>query len=88
MTTILKTNRIMVDCEVYSYPKSWGHKAKLYYDNILVCDKKIQYFNRTWERFQFETIIQCILTKAENKKYSIPLYEINEAKNALSHICG
>jgi hypothetical protein len=88
MITILKTDKIMIDCQVYEYNKSWGHKAKLYYDNILICDKNIQYYNRTWERFQYETILQCIITKAEAKIYNIPLSELNEARNALAHICG
>jgi len=65
---------ISVTAWTYETRYSWGHKADLYIDNRLVESKKITYYNRTWERFTYESILECLagsksLTEKQSKKF-------------------
>ena len=48
----------------YSYEtrNSWGHKAELIKNNDYTLNKyKITYYNRTWECYQYQSVIQSVL---------------------------
>ena len=52
----LENKNWTVNCEVYSYPRSWGHRCWSGVDGE--CNKHhITYYNRTWESFQFESLL-------------------------------
>lgn len=56
---------LKAECEYYETRYSWGHKAWLYRDGQVIDYKKITYYNRTWESYQFESILESL---AESKK--------------------
>ena len=66
---------ISIDCHTYKTRYSWGHKAELLIDGRIVSYKKITYYNRTWEAYTYQTILENIvssckqLTKDQVKKY-------------------
>lgn len=60
---INKTTEIV--CWEYSTRYSWGHVAKLMVDGQEVDRCKIKYQNRTWESFEFESVIDDLLTKTK-----------------------
>lgn len=71
MDFIINKN-LRVECEVYETRYSWGHKAWLYRDGREVDYIKITYYNRTWEAYQFESILETLsgskqLTDRESK---------------------
>ena len=48
----------------YSYEtrNSWGHKAYLVNDNNRTLNEyKITYYNRTWETYQYQSVIKSVL---------------------------
>lgn len=48
----------------YSYDtrSSWGHKAELIHNNNYTLNKyKIRYYNRTWETYQYQSVIKSVL---------------------------
>lgn len=64
MKFIINKN-LYAECEYYETRYSWGHKGWLYRDHQEIGYKKITYYNRTWERYQFESLLQCLV---ENKQ--------------------
>ena len=49
----------------YSYetPSSWGHKAELIRNNDHTLNEyKITYYNRTWEKYQYQSVIKGVLS--------------------------
>lgn len=66
---------VKVRCHIYNTRYSKGNKAKLYIEGEEKASKKITYYNRTWEAYTFQTILQSIVnsykhfTKEEKEKY-------------------
>lgn len=49
-------------CEYWETATSWGHKVTLYRnDNVILGSVKIRYYNRTWERYQFQSAIKNVI---------------------------
>ena len=65
MRTFIINSEYSVECFYYETHKKWGHKARLLKNGIEVLKIKIRYYNRTWERFQYQTILDKILTKSK-----------------------
>jgi len=55
------SKRISVTCWTYETRYSWGHKADLYVDGQQVAHDKIVYYNRTWEAYTYQSILQSII---------------------------
>lgn len=36
------------------------HETKLYRNNVLIGEHKIQYYNRTWERYEYQSVMKSI----------------------------
>ncbi len=51
-------------CEVYDNGRHWGHRAKLFKNGVEKAKATITYDNRTWERFQFESVIRKVIRKS------------------------
>lgn len=52
-------------CEFWKTRNSWGHKVALYKnDNLLIGTAKARYYNRTWERYQFQGVIKSVIFDA------------------------
>ena len=60
MQTFKINKRLEARCEYYETRYSWGHKGWLYRDGETIGYKKITYYNRTWECYQFESLLQCL----------------------------
>jgi len=73
-------DKIAIGAEVYRTSRSWGHKAHLYrrtpsdQDDEHIQSAKVRYFNRTWERYEFESILHQLISKALGNR-SITLEE-------------
>ncbi len=67
-------NQYHVECSVYSNSRNWGHKIVLYKDYMPIDKETITYQNRTWERYQFESILIKMAYKLDKEyKNDIPL---------------
>lgn len=48
-------------CDYWGTRNSWGHEAALYVDSKKIKSYKIRYYNRTWEAYTFQSVINsCI----------------------------
>ena len=56
-------------CEVYSNSRNWGHRARLFKNGQEVKKVTITYYNRTWESFQFESVIKKLVDKLDDLSY-------------------
>lgn len=49
-------------CESWNTHNSWGHEVTLYKnDSIEIGRAKIRYYNRTWERYQYQSVILSVI---------------------------
>lgn len=80
------TDNIRIKAEYYETRYSWGHKAWLYFDGQEVDYKKITYYNRTWESYQFQSIVHnlidksCSIAKDKKQEYKAIADEIGSGK--------
>lgn len=52
-------------CESWHTHNSWGHKVSLYRNEFFfVGSAKIRYYNRTWERYQYQSTIKSVIFNA------------------------
>lgn len=58
MQTFKINSHLSAECETYQTRYSWGHKAWLYRDGQEISYTKITYYNRTWESYEFESILR------------------------------
>lgn len=66
----LEGEDVMIYCEVYSYARGWGHRAYIVYDGerFINFNKRITYYNRTWEAFKFESVLYKVVSAFYPKK--------------------
>lgn len=54
-------NDYSIQCEFKDKKEGFSHIAKLWKKGRILCSVKENYINRTWERFEFETVLKkCI----------------------------
>jgi hypothetical protein len=79
---------ITVDCWTYETRYSWGHKSQLWIDYKVVSEKKITYYNRTWESYTYQSILDYIVreykgfTKDQKAKYQAMIKNDNFSQDA------
>lgn len=55
------------NCNYYETRNSWGHKGYITKDGIVIDNSRIRYYNRTWERYTYQSLLFHMLDKY--KKY-------------------
>ena len=61
---IFKINKnIDVVCQYIKTRYGFKHTASLIYKGSHVCDTKICYYNRTWEAYEYQSVLQSIIHK-------------------------
>lgn len=70
---IANNYEVVLDLESRSNRSGFKHEGSLYlYDTkngkTYQADAKIQYYNRTWERFTFESLIYKLFARIQNKE--------------------
>jgi hypothetical protein len=66
--TFKVSDSIEIECSVYETRSSWGHIADIHKDGRHVGHKKYAYYNRTWERFEFESVIYSVIENSSLTK--------------------
>lgn len=62
------TKHLTVEAETYETRYSWGHKAWVYLDGEEIAGSRITYYNRTWEAYQFESVLYSLYEKCKKQK--------------------
>ena len=66
MSRLFKVNNnISIVCDCVSTRYGFRHDAKLFVNGYATEKAKCCYYNRTWERFEFETVISKLLDKTD-----------------------
>ncbi len=68
MTEFKVNNKISIRCITYSTRYSWGHKGTLTLDGEDVLNTKVTYQNRTWESYQFQSLLYHVAYRAHKLK--------------------
>jgi hypothetical protein len=63
---------LTVSTEAWSNFRAWGHEVRAFYKGREVEKNNIRYFNRTWERYTYETALLGLVDKLD-KKNKVPL---------------
>lgn len=81
MTTLFKLGKAAIECVSGNTRDGFKHTATLRIDGFKICTATITYLNRTWEAFEYESVLQKMfdrtdaLTKRQKtlfrKKYNI-----------------
>lgn len=61
-------DKISVQCEYYENSRHWGHRAELYFYDRYIGKTTITYYNRTWEAYEFQSVLRQIANKNELTK--------------------
>lgn len=61
--TFIINDNLSVDCWQYETRNSWGHRANLVQNGRIIMERKIRYYNRTWESFTYESILQDVVER-------------------------
>lgn len=67
-------DKLAIGAENYRTSRSWGHKAHLYrvrtpeQSDLHIESDKIRYYNRTWEAYEFQSIMYSLVDKALKHK--------------------
>lgn len=65
----INSKNFTIFCDYWGTRNSWGHEATLYVDSKKIKSYKIRYYNRTWERYTFQSVINaCIYSALEELK--------------------
>jgi len=65
MKTFRLNEHMRIDCETVGTRSGFRHDARLYKDGVMIFHPKgINYSNRTWESFEYETILDKLLRKS------------------------
>lgn len=70
-----RNNEVVINCEVYETRQSWGHRCKVYIDGQYWDSYKIRYYNRTWERFEFESLLDKAIHAIYGQGYDAKFLE-------------
>ena len=79
-------NDFIIEAVVYEYFNGWGHRATIVFDgeDYINFSKRITYYNRTWERFKYESVLIKVInsyysSEKDNEKREYLLKQIREA---------
>lgn len=61
---------LSVTCEYKSTRSGFKHTARLYNNGYFVTEVKVCYQNRTWEAFEFDTVLQKLAEKTKRPEIS------------------
>lgn len=70
-----------VTAETWETRNAWGHRAYLYYNNNLVNTNKITYYNRTWESWQYQSVIRGVIYNYIDTLSNIAFRKYKEQNN-------
>lgn len=82
---IVKTinENLSVACETYSNSRGWGHIVKALWNGREVAERRVKYYNRTWEAYQYQSALQMLVDKMDAEK-TIPLKDRLELSRFLA----
>ena len=67
-----------VRCSCGSSRTGFAHNAYVYHKGNKVCEARINYYNRTWESYTFQSVLSKVLEKSE-------LYTDEEIKKIVAY---
>jgi iron-sulfur cluster repair protein YtfE (RIC family) len=72
----IKYNNYQVKASSWKKSRSWGHKATLIKDGSIINTVSIRYHNRTWESYEFESVLFKVVEDYKER-------EINDFSNRI-----
>jgi len=86
MATEFKINNSStIICKVRSTRTGFSHSAVFYKDGVPIASRSVGYINRTWESYNFESVISLLLDKMKAHKM-LTAVEVSEIKTICKKI--
>lgn len=64
----INNNTYELLCETWETYRAWGHRVILLRNDVELNERKIRYYNRTWECYRYQTCMSaCILDYREKE---------------------
>lgn len=64
----INNNTYELLCETWENSRAWGHRAILLKNGLELNQRKVTYYNRTWESYRYQTCMSaCILDYREKE---------------------
>lgn len=61
---VFNKGEFSIIAETYNTRFSWGHKATLLHDGREIAKAKIRYYNRTWEKYTYQSVCFAVINTA------------------------
>ena len=68
--------------DTYNTSKSWGHTAVVFKGDNELSKSKIRYYNRTWERYTYQSVIMDALYEAIKRRENRIITDYKDATGA------
>lgn len=66
---------LFVRAEGWSTRYSWGHRATILVDNQTEYQTSIRYYNRTWERYTFESVLHSVFSAYVKAVFGVDVHK-------------
>lgn len=73
----IENNEYVFVNEYWSTSRAWGHKTRLFKNGSEIAENKVRYYNRTWERYTYQS---CMLGAIDNVVNDIIDYTLENYK--------
>lgn len=64
---IINGNDFTLFCSTWKTRNSWGHEVTLYQGTNQIGRKRLRYYNRTWESYEYRTAIRLVIMEAVDR---------------------
>lgn len=80
---IIEGRKFTFACHTWETRNAWGHEVHLHRDCNEISKARVRYYNRTWERYQYQSAcIQAVNNAIDDRKDSIKtLYKMEHNKS-------
>lgn len=80
---IFEYKNYKIVAESWETSRSWGHNATLFKDNDELTHSRIRYLNRTWECYQYQSVILDAIYEAIKRRQSRLVYDYKLQANVV-----
>lgn len=80
---IFEYKNYKIVAESWETSRSWGHNATLFKDDYELTHSRIRYLNRTWECYQYQSVILDAIYEAIKRRQSRLVYDYKLQANVI-----
>ena len=79
----INNNKWQLVCDMWETSRAWGHKVNLIKNGYDYGEHKVRYYNRTWERYEYETCMSDAVATLYEKELNQFINRWKEKNNVI-----